>query len=190
MGGRLRLRMDLGRRNRRGRMGMGAVSLVGPLRLGLVVGSADVSDLPCALLARRRGWPGRRDGLGTGRLGRHDRQHVSTLGASGERVADFGGLQRVDGKFVGHISGEQGSIARVGDDVYAGHDGNVYQRTDDGWQQMPERDRPSTERPSTMPGQTQQQLDRDMSARSHGAERYAGRQQSVRAMSRGGGRRR
>jgi hypothetical protein len=90
----------------------------------------------------------------------------------------------------GHVSGEQGTIARVGDDVYAGHDGNVYQRTDDGWQQMPERDRPSTERPSTMPAQTQQQLDRDMSARSHGAERYAGRQQSVRAMPRGGGRRR
>ena len=84
----------------------------------------------------------------------------------------------------GHISGEQGTIARVGDDVYAGHDGNVYQRTDDGWRQMPERDRPSTERPSTLPGQTQQQLDRDMSARSHGAERYAGRQQSVRAMPR------
>jgi hypothetical protein len=90
----------------------------------------------------------------------------------------------------GHVSGEQGTIARVGDDVYAGHDGNVYQRMDDGWQQMPERDRPSTERPSTMPAQTQQQLDRDMSARSHGAERYAGRQQSVRAMPRGGGRRR
>ena len=32
--------------------------------------------------------------------------------------------------------GEQGGVARVGDDVYAGHDGNVYKRNDQGgWDQ-------------------------------------------------------
>jgi hypothetical protein len=85
----------------------------------------------------------------------------------------------------GHISGDQGTVARVGDDVYAGHDGNVYRRSDSGWEQV-ERGGGSTYSAE----QTRQQLERDMSARSHGAERYAGRQASTRAMSRGGGRRR
>ena len=35
----------------------------------------------------------------------------------------------------GHVSGERGTIGRVGDDVYAGRDGHVYRNTGDGWQQ-------------------------------------------------------
>jgi hypothetical protein len=36
----------------------------------------------------------------------------------------------------GYLRGEQGGIARVGDDVYAGKDGNVYKRADGGgWQE-------------------------------------------------------
>lgn len=35
------------------------------------------------------------------------------------------------------VRGEDGGVARVGDDVYAGHDGNVYKRGDDGsWNQV------------------------------------------------------
>ena len=35
----------------------------------------------------------------------------------------------------GYIRGENGGAVRVGDDVYAGKDGNVYKRTDGGWDQ-------------------------------------------------------
>ncbi|HYP69647.1 MAG TPA: carbohydrate-binding family V/XII, partial [Variovorax sp.] len=31
-------------------------------------------------------------------------------------------------------SGDRGAAARIGNDVYAGHDGNVYRNTGDGWQ--------------------------------------------------------
>jgi len=31
-------------------------------------------------------------------------------------------------------SGDRGAVGRIGDDVYAGHDGNVYRNTGDGWQ--------------------------------------------------------
>ncbi len=88
----------------------------------------------------------------------------------------------------GHVSGEQGTIGRVGDDVYAGRDGEVYQRTNEGWQQLDRSQRPE-QRPETRPD-VQQQLDRDYSARAAGADRYAGRQSSARSMSRQGGRRR
>ncbi len=36
----------------------------------------------------------------------------------------------------GGVRGENGGVGHVGDDVYAGHDGNVYKKTDDGWQQI------------------------------------------------------
>lgn len=36
---------------------------------------------------------------------------------------------------VAGIRGDEGGVARIGDDVYAGHDGNVYRKTDSGWQQ-------------------------------------------------------
>ena len=35
----------------------------------------------------------------------------------------------------GYIRGENGGAVRVGDDVYAGKDGNVYKKTDGGWEQ-------------------------------------------------------
>jgi hypothetical protein len=34
----------------------------------------------------------------------------------------------------GYVRGDSGGVARVGDDVYATRDGNVYRRTDSGWQ--------------------------------------------------------
>ena len=37
----------------------------------------------------------------------------------------------------GYVRGEQGGVARVGDDIYAGHDGNVYKRNGEGgWDQQ------------------------------------------------------
>jgi hypothetical protein len=33
-----------------------------------------------------------------------------------------------------YVRGASGGVARVGDDVYATRDGNVYRRTDSGWQ--------------------------------------------------------
>ena len=35
----------------------------------------------------------------------------------------------------GYVRGASGGVARVGDDVYATRDGNVYRRTDSGWQE-------------------------------------------------------
>lgn len=94
----------------------------------------------------------------------------------------------------GHISGEQGSVVRVGDDFYAGADGSVYQRGENGWEQVDSaRPTPSETRQQLdhdfATSETRQQLDRDLSARSHGADRYAGRQASTRSMARGGRRR-
>ncbi len=37
---------------------------------------------------------------------------------------------------VGGVKGDQGGAIRVGDNVYAGKDGDIYKRGDDGWQQM------------------------------------------------------
>jgi len=88
----------------------------------------------------------------------------------------------------GHISGDRGTIGHIGDDVYAGHDGNVYRNTGDGWQKHgPDGWQPVTppgggsgERPQQRPGeggagernpQLQQQLDRDRQAREAGAQR-------------------
>ena len=90
---------------------------------------------------------------------------------TGTLAAGQRGAARNTGEAVrtGHIRGEQGTVARVGDDIYAGHDGNVYQRSDNGWEQL-ERGGASTQAAE----QTRQQLDRDMSAQSHGAEQYAG----------------
>ena len=71
----------------------------------------------------------------------------------------------------GWVRGEQGGVARVGDDVYAGKDGNVYKRNDQGgwdqqqrdgnWSGVQDRDRTST-------------LDQQQRARSDGAQRTGG----------------
>ena len=34
------------------------------------------------------------------------------------------------------ISGDRGTVARVGDDIYAGKDGQVYKKGSDGWEQV------------------------------------------------------
>jgi hypothetical protein len=101
--------------------------------------------------------------------------------------------------------GEEGGVAHVGDDVYAGKDGNVYKRNDQGgWDQLEPRDGQWTgvqdrERTGT--------LDQQQRARQEGAQRtggydaaraggygqgyrQAGGGRSPAAMPRGGGRRR
>jgi hypothetical protein len=72
--------------------------------------------------------------------------------------------------------GEQGGVARVGDDIYAGKDGNVYKRNEGGgweqqqpgsgsWQGVQDRDRTGT-------------LDAQQRARSDGAQRAGGYDQA------------
>src|SRR5262249_426908 len=70
-----------------------------------------------------------------------------------------------------YLRGEQGSIARVGDDVYAAHDGNVYKRADGGgWQ---ERQSDGSWGSVQDPARTGN-LDREHSARSTGENRVEG----------------
>ncbi len=117
------------------------------------------------------------------------------------------------------LRGEQGGVARVGDDVYAAHDGTVYRKTDSGWQsnsgggwestQRPEGGRPTpysggqagtaAQRPATTGQATQrpasagsyQSLDRQYSARQTGQQRTQNyRSGSYRSAGRGGYRRR
>src|SRR5262249_27391084 len=83
----------------------------------------------------------------------------------------------------GYLRGEQGSIARVGDDVYAAHDGNVYKRADGGgWQ---ERQSDGSWGSVQDPARTGN-LDREHSARSTGENRVEGYDRS-RASGYGGG---
>lgn len=102
----------------------------------------------------------------------------------------------------GFVRGEQGGAARIGDDVYAGTDGNVYRRTDSGWDQhtggdwqstQAERDASRAQRNATADARMQS-LERDYSARSMGAQRYDAYRGSTARMNRsfggGGGRRR
>jgi hypothetical protein len=98
--------------------------------------------------------------------------------------------------------GEQGGVARAGDDIYAGKDGNVYKRNDQGGWDQQQRDGnwggvQDRERSGT--------LDRQQQARQDGAQRTGGYDRSraggygqgyrqggggMSAMPRGGGRRR
>jgi hypothetical protein len=78
----------------------------------------------------------------------------------------------------GSVHGENGTIARVGDDVYAGHDGNVYRRTESGWEQHTPGGGwapvgGTGQEPNRNPGggNQVQQLDRDRAARDMGAQR-------------------
>jgi hypothetical protein len=71
----------------------------------------------------------------------------------------------------GYLRGEQGSIARAGDDVYAAHDGNVYKRAEGGgWQ---ERQSDGSWGGVQDPARTGD-LDREHSARSSGENRVEG----------------
>jgi hypothetical protein len=67
--------------------------------------------------------------------------------------------------------GEQGGVARVGDDVYAGKDGNVYKRNGDGsWDQH----QPTGSWDRVQDGARTGTLDAQQSARSSGATRTQG----------------
>jgi hypothetical protein len=81
----------------------------------------------------------------------------------------------------GGVRGENGGVAHIGDDVYAGHDGNVYKKTDGGWEQM-NGNRPTPSDASS--------LDREYGARQLGSQRASSYQYSRPAFRGGGGRRR
>ena len=108
----------------------------------------------------------------------------------------------------GRATGQNGNtIARVGDDVYAGHDGNVYRRTDSGWEQRTDGSWQSVpggaEGPATrdatgglgtnresLSSDRTRQLDRDFQSRQSGAERAGQVRRSSMGMNRsfrGGG---
>jgi hypothetical protein len=91
-----------------------------------------------------------------------------------------------EGKSVAAARGEGGAgVARVGDDVYAGRDGNVYRRSEGGWEQ-----RNSSGGWSSASGDAARgaNVDRDYTARSQGTSRTNSYQGASRSMwaSRGG----
>lgn len=70
---------------------------------------------------------------------------------------------------VAGIHGNQGSLVDVGGNVYAGHDGHVWQHTDNGWQSMVGNGGTR----QTYPDATQRrQLDQDRFSRNAGGQRY------------------
>jgi hypothetical protein len=95
----------------------------------------------------------------------------------------------------GYVKGEQGGAVRVGDDVYAGRDGNVYRNQGGSWQKYDNGSWGNVETPQRSSGQaattqardrsttgavssadrwdsgTRDQLDRDRAARSEGSQR-------------------
>jgi hypothetical protein len=91
----------------------------------------------------------------------------------------------------GWVRGEEGGAARVGDDFYAGKDGNVYKRNDQGdWSQV---DR-SGQWQSVQNQARSTDLDRQHQARDYGQQRYQSYRSTMPRASaggfRGGGRRR
>ncbi len=99
-------------------------------------------------------------------------------------------------------NGNQGFVGHNGDDLYAGRDGNVYKRTDNGWQNYENGnwnnvDRQERSNPSAstrdVNRESVQQLDRQHTQRSMGNQRAASAnnfQRSRASMPRGGGGRR
>jgi hypothetical protein len=69
----------------------------------------------------------------------------------------------------GGIHDRNGGVAHVGDNVYAGHDGNVYKKTDSGWQSMVQGG--ATRLDSANTAQIQN-LNRENDARSFGNDRF------------------
>jgi len=98
--------------------------------------------------------------------------------ATGERTAVSG------------VHGQQGGAARIGDDVYAGHDGNIYRNTGDGWQKHTDGGwEPANGGTAAARPEVQQQLDQARQARSEGQLRSGQHQQSTANLNRsfGGG---
>jgi hypothetical protein len=115
---------------------------------------------------------------------------------------------------VSGIGGDSGRVVNVDGDIYAGHDGNVYRHTDEGWEQLNRGQGPTQQRADDVAreqadrgqvdrGQVdrsqidrqqieqRQRLDRERQARMEGARRFEGHQRSMGAMrGMGGGRRR
>ena len=89
------------------------------------------------------------------------------------------------------VHGDNGGIGHIGDDVYAGHDGNVYKHTDDGWQQIGGGSRPGAGGSGTRDfgNFDRGSLDRDYGARQLGSQR-ASSYRASRPAFHGGGRRR
>ncbi len=92
-------------------------------------------------------------------------------------------------------SGDRGAVARVGDDVYAGHDGSVYRNTGDGWQKhgpdgwQPVNNGGGAAAAAGARPELQQQLDQAREARLQGMQRNQQLQHSNFQMNRdfGGG---
>jgi hypothetical protein len=96
-----------------------------------------------------------------------------------------------EGGSAGWVRGEEGTVARRGDDYYAGKDGEVYKRNGQGdWSQVGQAGQWEGVQNRTRTGD----LDRQYRARDYGQQRYQGYRQSTPRMSggmrRGGGRRR
>ena len=91
------------------------------------------------------------------------------------------------GQGVSLRSGEDSAFAYQSGsgDVYAGRDGNVYQKTDDGWTSVENPRAQGTMRSS---GSDFSQLDRDFQSRQRGFDRYAQHQSRAGAGRRGAGR--
>jgi hypothetical protein len=70
----------------------------------------------------------------------------------------------------GGIHGRNSGMAHYGDNVYAGHDGNVYKKTDNGWQSMVGGGGSTRIDPAN--AAQVQHLDRESAARSFGNDRF------------------
>ena len=87
---------------------------------------------------------------------------------------------------VGGIRGDQGGVGRVGDDVYAGRDGNVYKHNEGGgWDQV---SRPEPRDQQIDRSQVNRDLDRERAGRTNGNQRSgAARSGGYHGGARGGG---
>ncbi|UEB93644.1 autotransporter [Pseudomonas sp. HN2] len=88
----------------------------------------------------------------------------------------------------GGIHGRNGGAARVGDNVYAGRDGNVYKKTDNGWQSVAGGGGANRTQPANNNAQLQN-LNRESAARNLGNQRTHNYNRSSQMMNRsfGGG---
>ena len=91
----------------------------------------------------------------------------------------------------GGVRGDNGGVGHIGDDVYAGHDGNIYKKTDGGWQQMNgDRPTPSDRGTRDYSNFDHSSLDREYGARQLGSQRASSYHYSRPAFHGGGMRRR
>jgi hypothetical protein len=90
----------------------------------------------------------------------------TTAGAAAARNPTTGQVTTAAG-----VRGENGGVARVGDDLYVGNNGNVVRHSDAGWQ---ERDGQSWKNVQNGGQQDRAQLDRAQQGRSSGERRYQG----------------